>query len=77
MTNPRLIDEWHRRCGRAFRIVEAVTKCRISSVQEAPIRLAVALQVIASSGASSGHELSDFAQAVHDLIESGAFEALL
>ena len=51
MTDQSLIDEWHRRCGRAFRIVEAATRSRISSVQEAPIRLAVALQVIASSGA--------------------------
>jgi hypothetical protein len=56
MTDTGLIDDWHRRCSRAFRTAEAATRCRISSVQEASIRLAVALQVITSSGASSAQE---------------------
>jgi len=77
MTDPSLIDEWHRRCRRAFRIAEAATRCRISSVQEASIRLAVALQVIASSSACNARELSGFAKAVQNVIESRAFEVLL
>ena len=56
---------------------EAATRCRISSVQEASIRLAVALQVIASSSACNAQELSDFAKAVQNVIESRAFEVLL
>ena len=61
MTDPSLFDEWHRRCRRAFRIAEAATRCRISSVQEASIRLAVALQVIASSSARACRQLSQMA----------------